>query len=220
MKRFVGIMLVISLWFSGATASAAPPRPLPPQSDVYGKPLAEWMKLYFTWLISQSPDDHVDGMRFMPLPDSECKGKWTAQQPARCTGHIDVQLAPNTPFALSIAGWGGERYQDGSEDLPLDPTVFTNSRVLVRVDGRPVINSAVHDLNEYYFDPVVFDNAIEYPEPSPSGAVAAIWIQGLGFVHPPLAAGTHTISMQSEVIIPEFNFGVKFATTWTITVGP
>jgi hypothetical protein len=67
--------------------------------------------------------------------------------------------------------------------------------------------------------------------PTSYHSIEAVYAQGVGFVHPPLSVGVHTIALESELRVPPsplfFNlnvypdgFGVHFFNTWTITVTP
>jgi hypothetical protein len=227
-RRRILVLFTMLIALVGAITGPASPavaagsaKPLPPQSKAYGKSLSEWMKLHAFWLLGGSQNEYVGKVRLMPLgeisPDN-CVGEWTVASPAVCTGALTVDLKPGTPFVLPVLGWFGERYADGSEDVPLDPKIFTKSNAYVTLNGKALIDSRVDNLKRYYVAPIAFDTPIVYDQTHSNNAVAALWIQGLAFVHKPLAVGKHTLRIQSELFVPEYNLGVKFDTTWTITV--
>jgi hypothetical protein len=181
------------------------------------------MEIYWTWIFTGEPESgQVRRVRLMPLPAATpVAGSGTLDDPVIFQGHLDVRLRPGTPFVMPIAVWVGETYEPDlgiPDDLPLDPSVFTESNVLITIDGRPIIDSQEDDLRAYYFGPIPFDPPFPYPEPTSYGAVGAVFAQGIGFVHHPLSRGTHTMTLHSEILIPEFNLGFVFENTWTITV--
>ena len=218
MKRLLAILLVLTFALPASGTLARDGKTIPPQSNAYGKSLDEWMKLYFTWLVSGSGPDHVGRVKFLPLPSPDCEGEGTPADPAICTGQLAVTLKPGTPFVLPVVAAVGETYLDESQDDPLDPSIFTESDALVKLDGRHLIDSRTDDLNEFLFGPVDFDAPIVYAEPTGYGSTSAIWTQGIGFVSQPLSVGTHTLTLHSELYVPQFNLGVEYNNTWTITV--
>jgi hypothetical protein len=184
----------------------------PPQSNVFGKSLSEWMELYFTWALGGDQADHVGHVEFLPIPNGEYTGgEGTPEDPAIFQGHLDVALEPGAAFVLPVAVWMGWTYDPDSgipDDPPLDPSDFYGT---VELDGRPIEVS--------YFEPVDFDPPIPLPPESYPG-IATIYVQGLGFVHHPLAVGTHTLTLVSGMTSDYYNFGAGYENTWTITVRP
>jgi len=221
-KQFAA-MLVGSLVLTAVLvgqASAA----VPPQSKAFGKSLAEWMNLYWTWYLGGDQDDHVGHVRFMPIPNGEYdSGSFTADDPGVLIGHADVTLGPGNAFALPVAAWIGETYDPDLEipdDEFLDDSIFTKTYAVVTIDGKTIMDSTAGPLDEFYYGPMAFDPVIYYDEPTDYGAIGAIWVQGLGFVHQPLSVGEHELSLVSEIIIADFDSGIRFENTWTITVAP
>src|SRR5436309_3154813 len=143
MKRFtsLAVCLVLALSLSG---QASPPG----QSKAYGKTLSEWMKLYWTWYLGGDQADHVDNVRFMPLPAGVATGgDGSNADPYVFTGNLDVNWTPGTPFVLPVIVFYGERYLDDSTDPVMNSADFiTGTDILVKVDGKTVINSATQDL--------------------------------------------------------------------------
>lgn len=205
----------------GVLSAAAGDRAAPAQSRMYGKSLTEWMTLYWESLINGGPDQ-VGKVKFLPLPEGEyVSGDFTFDDPGVLVGELEVQLSPGTGFALPVSAWIGESYlpEPGypppPDDLPLDRSIFTIAEVTL--DGNPLISEANSD--QYYYGPSYFDPPVVYSEPTDYGADAAIFVQGIGFVHHPLSRGTHTLELAAAIQIEDYDFGVVFHNTWTIVVG-
>jgi hypothetical protein len=208
--------LIACLFVGVLTLSMAPADENPGGSKAYGKPLGEWMKLYWTWFIGGDQEGQVKKVVFLPLPaGTDEDGDGIA------VGELDVTLQVGQKFVLPMFVYVGETYV---EDVPADDPsfppdeVFTGATVVIKLDGKVIIDSEDDDLSEFFFDAQFFDEPIEYPEPSPRGpdltADAAIWVKGIGFVHPPLSPGEHTLEL--FVYSPDFGFG--FQNTWNIEV--
>lgn len=197
----------------------------PPQANAYGKSLPEWMELYLTWYLGGDQADHVKNVQFLPLPAGvPDDGAGTAADPVTLVGEMDLTLKPGTPFVLPVAFWYVEVYLDGSVDPVLADAVFTESDVLVTIDGKAVIDSDRQDLSRFYVPPTAFGSVIYYDEPTSYGSVGAVGFQGIGFVHGPLSVGKHTITLHSEInaVVADpnhpVNLGQIFHNTWNITV--
>jgi hypothetical protein len=230
-----GLALAVALLAVVGTAVEAGGKASPPQSSAFGKTLAEWAQLYITWLIGGGAD-HVGQVQFLPLPSGEYDGgSFTYEDPGVLTGHLDVTLAPGTPFVLPVVTWYGETYSPDTgypDDPPIPAELFTdpdNAVIKVYIDGKRVMDSTRASVGPFYYGPVPLD--VVYPEPTSYGSTAAIFTQGVAFVQPPLSVGTHTIELEAELFVPpdpEFlnltlypdGFGVRYFNTWTITVSP
>jgi len=219
------------------TPAQAGSKASPPQSSAFGKTLPEWMQLYIGWLLGGGAN-HVGHVQFLPLPTSGTfTGAGTYADPGTFVGdHLDVSLPPGSPFVLSVIGWFGETYapETGYPDDPVLPAdIFTNNPkdpiVRVYIDGKPVMDSTKASVSPFYYGPMPLD--VTYPEPSSYGSTGVIFTQGIGFVHPPLSVGRHTIELESESFIPPDGaflnlalypggIGVRYLNTWTITVAP
>lgn len=178
-----------------------------------GVPLAEWMKLYWTWNLGGDQEDRHMDLMFLPLPDST-----DPDMDMVLAGEIDVELAAADGFVLPMFVWNGETYENG--DPPDDDKgfpaeeAFTGMDIVVTLDDEIIIDSATDDLGAFYWDAIDFDEPIVYPMPTDYGAVSAIWVKGVGFLHTPLAPGEHVLHLE------EFNeeLMVGFSNTWNITV--
>jgi len=205
MKRLTVFILIMLMMSFPGPGVAGGQKPAPPQSRAFGKPLAEWMRLYWTWCLThaaQCPTDveieaaQIGRVALLPMPLLD--------------GALDVTLEPGTPFVTPVLVFIGETHGGEPDDVPLPPEIFTGATVQVMLDGQPLIDSSVDDLKKYYFGPVYFAEPIPLdPESS------ALWVQGLGFAHPPLSVGQHQLTMDVNV---EGVFG--FFNTWQITVRP
>ena len=87
--------------------------------------------------------------------------------------------------------WVGETYMSGTppdDDVTMPPDVsFTTMRVVVTLDGVNIIDTTRgDDLTRFFFPAQRFDATIPYPMPTSAGAIGAIWVKGIGFLHAPL----------------------------------
>jgi len=217
-SRFILVMSVLGLMLVLSPARSAGPNP--GQSSAYGKPLAEWMKIYWTWFLGGPQAGAVKNVTFLPVP----AGVPSDIDPTVAVGELDVSLANGQALALPMFTFYGESYlpetglaDDDSSFPPAD--VFTSAEVLIKLDGKIILDSSKDDLSPFYFDPQYFHKPIVYAEPSSYGSDAAIWVKGIGFVHPPLSTGKHRL----ELFVynhTDFGFGLfGYANTWNISVG-
>jgi hypothetical protein len=214
MQRVCLLVLTLALAVP-TTALAAPPG----QSNAFGKSLAEWMEIYFTRVVTGDSNDRVGKVLLMPLPQGEyVSGNTTLENPLVLAGELEVTVGPGTPFVMPVATWAGETYSNGSSDPVLPAEIFTTSNALVKIDGKTVLDSERSNFESFYFGPVEFVPPLFYDEPSDYGSVGVTYLQGIGFAHPPLSKGTHTMTLISEIKIPDYNLHVIFMNTWTITV--
>lgn len=212
-----------------AGSVAAKDKTSEPNSKAYGKTLSEWITLYNERALSGSTDTMVNKVKLLPIPAGvwQGDGSFTSADPSTLVGELDVTLKPGTPFVLPIAVWYGESYNTGQQDdAEVDASVFTGSHVLITMDGDAIIDSDVDDLSDWYVAPSYFDPPVVYATPTSYGSTQANFVQGLGFVHGPLSKGTHTLTLESEIIafVPDYfnpgdlDIGVKYSNTWTIVV--
>ncbi len=113
---------------------------------------------------------------------------------------------------------------DGTVDPFLPDSVFTDSFLILKIDGRTVIDSRRHDLSKYYVPPTLFDSGVYYDEPTGYGSVGTLGFQSIGIFHGPLSVGKHKMELISSVIavVPDanhpVNIGAIYHNTWNITV--
>jgi hypothetical protein len=197
MRHFAVILCVCLAFVPFAVAQN------PGHSHAYGKSLGEWMELYWTWFLGGDQEARVGSVVFLPIP---------------MDGEEDVTLKVGEKFVLPMLVIVGETYTEASgspDDNPADYPLelFTAFTVKITLDGKPIIDSDVEDIADYYFEPQWFDEPVEYLEPADSGAVAAIWVTGLGFVHPPLSKGAHVLNL-----LIEYDGQGVYDNTWYIDV--
>jgi hypothetical protein len=225
----LAVTLLTVPWSTFDTWAAEPPSPpppcppghgecappmLPPQTQYYGKTLAWWMERYWQWYYGgDQTEDHIGDVRFMPLPEGTADdGTGTYEDPVTYTGHLDVTLKADEAFVLSTIVWLGAHYTDGSVDPVLDPSDFL---CVVTLDGRTLINQK--NDRKYYFPVTLFHPPIDissWGDPF----VSIDYVQGIGFIEPPLSPGVHTLTLHSESMDQGLNFWVVYENTWTITV--
>lgn len=184
-------------------------------------PSADLLDRWFTWNFGGRHPDHKGNTKFLPLPAGEqTGGNWTAADPAILEGEIDVTLKKNQSFVLPLVAWTQEVYADGSVDPFLPDAVFTDSRLVLKIDGRTVLDTRRgDDLSGFYVGPTALDHPVAYDEPTSYGSVGLVGFQGIGIVLGPLPVGEHTMTLESELITTEpFEIGVQFVNTWNITV--
>lgn len=223
MRRFSFGLAVMALVAMGISLGHAAKKATPGHSNAFGVTLAQAQKGFWTWLYESSnpvsyPDPAPDGVKrvqFLPLPTTFDKDG---------VGTVEITLEPGTPFMVPVFVFIGEGYGDGSED-PADVygtfDVFTQTDKFggtvdarAYVDGRLVLDNSPAGVTEFFTGPTYFDEPIVYDTPTFYGSVSAIWVSGLGFVHPPLPPGEHTL----EIIDSDSTFGFTAHNIWHITV--
>jgi hypothetical protein len=209
------MMLVAFVLASVPAAQADSNKVLPPHSNAFGKSLAEWQLTYWSWFLGGG-SDKVGNVRLMPLPagtDDDNDGVWV--------GSMDVAFEPGEAFMLPISMWIGERYEGYPavpDDAPPAASSITDGTTVITMDGKTLIDSTTEDVSKYWIGPVYFDEPLPYAEPTSYGAVAAVFVEGIGFVHAPMSKGAHTLHLQyrSPSSCPLGCYG--YDNTWHITV--
>jgi hypothetical protein len=199
-------------------ATAGPPAASAPSEDLLAR--------YFTWSFGGRQPDHSGNTQFLPLPAGAPvdDGAGTADDPVTLRGEIDVTLKKNQSFVLPLLAWTREVYQDGTKDPFLPDSAFTDARVVLKIDGRTVLDSSRDDLDAFYVDPTGLKHPVIYDEPTSYGSVGLIGFQGIGIVIGPLPVGEHTMTLVSglsaTVADPNHpvDVGVVYENTWNITV--
>lgn len=188
----------------------------PPDSKSYGKTLTEWNTIYWERTLTGGKSK-AGRAQLLPMPAGEyAGGSGTLEDPIVIAGELEVTLKFGTPFVLSLFAWIGERYEDGSED----PTIPDNELIALihpnlTIDGETVISD--DNKADFYIGPTWFDPAIEYPEPSGYGSVAAIWFQGFGVVSLPVPEGVYEMHLWEPFTLPGYPYLV-YDNTWIIKV--
>ena len=190
----------------------------PPHSSGFGNTLGECQLAYWTAALSADGPEKVGRVLLLPLPDGEFN-----PDTANVEGELAIEYGPGTPFFLPFFVFIGESYvQMVPDDVPADyEFIFLDNPGLtaqITLDGNSLIDSSTDDLTDFYSGPVFFDPPITDGYPINRGdndAAAAIWVQGLGFAHPPLLVGEHTLHL-----LVDTGLGFGFDNTWHITVAP
>jgi hypothetical protein len=202
------------------------PRIAPPNSNAFGKSLAEWMETYWRWNYSGG-SNMVGRVALLPIPAPvQIGGSGTAADPAYFQGEIELEVEPGTPFVLPQFAWIAETY-DPTLGIPDDPCIADDvllagvTPLTITIDGRVIVS----DANEaaFYTPCTPFDPPVVYGAPSSYGSIGAIAYQGVGFVSAPLTPGRHEIHLYEEYIIDGymgFSFGTIYDNTWKILVKP
>jgi hypothetical protein len=201
----------------------------PTQAHLYGKSLTEWMMLYSAWFAQgQDPNKGTIGkVQLLPMPQQEA----TAIPPTPdidqfLKGSLDVTLQYGSPFMVSVIALTGELFVDDiippDEALPVYKQSLIGADVLVTLDGKPILRSPQGNLNAF-IGPAYFPQPVLYSSPqfrytdNTLGDIYAsgiVWVEGIGFVQPPLSAGQHTLHVYA--LNPVLRLG--FDNTWNITV--
>jgi hypothetical protein len=238
-----GALLAIATLVLGPPPAGAQgkPKPMPPHSKAFGKTLTEWLKLHDTWDYGGDQGDTVGHVRFLPgiIPVPDDPRLTEIDGFAFYVDEFDVSLKPGTAFVLNVFGVVAETYlEPGVPDDDIhDPEIlaflrqfFGTAEVLVKLDGRPILDSRVENLLRYVSDPYDFDETLLYdvpkvglidPGPPPvfKTSIGAIGGQAMGFVYPPLPVGDHVLEV--FVKADEFDFfSFGSIATYRITVRP
>lgn len=203
----------------------------PSQSKAYGNSLTQWMMLHQAWYLQgqDSQTGVIGRVNLLPIPQQVP----TPIPPVPdvdqfSTGSLDITLKTGSPFVLPVISLVGESYVDNIVP-PDQPSDFLKDSLLgadinVTLDGKAILQSPAD--NEYaFFGPAYFPEPVVYSEPQfryndtvlgDIYAAAAIWAEGIGFVHPPLRVGKHTLHLYAVNRVLRYGF----ENTWHITVLP
>ena len=215
-----GLVLLAALMLSSPLLSPPARAQNPAQSNAGGQSLGDWLERYWTWYYGGegAQPGRVRNTVFLPLP----AGEPTEADPSISEGTLDVKLRPGERFVLPLFAFVGERYlEDLPDDDPaaLPPGVVSDAHILLKLDGKTLVDSEVDDMSELFVQTRYFPKPVVYEEPHEYApdvhAVSAIWFQGFGVVQPPLSKGEHTI----ELFVYSDVGGFGYHNTWHITVG-
>jgi hypothetical protein len=190
--------------------------------------LARTERGYWTWALGGGGRQQSGDSYYVALPDGTPNdGDGSVDNPVIYTGSARFSVRANVTLVLPLSAYIGEGYTRASltsDDDPSQPpkAFFTDQRVLLTVDGRPVVDSSRRSLACQYFDatyfhaPVVY-NPPEYRYTSDAGAdvyaASALWVKGIAANLAPLAPGQHTIHLVVDTLA-----GWGYDNTWTVTV--
>ena len=183
----------------------------------YTRAVALSQQFYWPWNLGASNHQTVGPLFMVPLPE----GTPVSDDPFVLQGSTSFDVKPGRTLVLPISVYIGEAYEDGTQDDPADsPIDFAASSLILTVDGRVVADSSRSSISCLDFGTVRFAKPIPYETPTDYGAVAAVWVKGLGVLLPPLRPGDHQIELQ--VVTPTadlFGVDVGYYNTWYVHVG-
>jgi hypothetical protein len=205
-------LAVTALWVSQAVAK---PKVAPPNSNAFGKTMAEWLTVYWRSLF-EGGEGKVGNVLLLPMPAGVCEGEGTEQNPNVCVGELDITIEAGTAFVLPLFAWIGERY-DGYPGVPDDEPIPDDLLIAwthpnLTLDGEIIVSD--ENKESFYVGQTLFDPPIVWAPPSPAGLV---WFQGFGIVCPPLSEGEHVLHLYEPFSLFDSYFGV-YDNTWNITV--
>ncbi len=193
-----------------ATVSAGSP-PSPGQSSAFGKSLAQWEDIYSQFAFGTiSPPTDQNGNAVV--------GSHVVLMPVPAAGSLDVTLSAGQAFVLPLWCLFLTTYNDGTPPDPImDLSVFQTLDITFSIDGDTVIDgSNVMDYySEFPFEPVIPYNVGYYKD--------IFFFQGIGFIHPPLSVGEHTLRLDAKNTEPVVDakgqsWTYEYHNTWNITV--
>ena len=181
--------------------------------DFNGQSLDEWTSDWGEWAIAtglagQTLPDTVNDVRYLP---PNFGSSFVA----------DVTITQGTAVVFSPYFVFGEKYDDGTEDLPGDIDgymLFENATFQTTYDGNVVLEGLASAFPARKSSIRVYSPPLTYLTPQDRGshdAIAAIFGQGLGAMFE-VPHGEHEIT---NVYSSTF-FGGPFSTTYNITVVP
>jgi hypothetical protein len=212
MQNLQLIGVTMAAWAFVATSSQAADsgsRVLPPNSNAFGKSLAEWLRAS-----NVSPgqiEDHV--LLDFQRTTENVTGSGTIADPLVFWQTAKVTLKPGTAFVSGPIQYSATAPEPVIPDDYWGFGSYTFGEVVL--DGRTVMSE--EDCGDYYVSPQMFDPVLS------SGVYEA---QGFIFACKPLSVGAHALHMRGTVLLPAGNvfvgseFGAVFDLTVTITVAP
>lgn len=175
---------------------------LPPDSTAGGQSLREWLLQYVDHLFTGEPASGMVGnVRLLPAPNT-----YGGQ------GHLDITVKSGTLIFYVPEAQIGCLWWNGTIS---DPALLTGWRTSLTteltLDGAPILPN----LEPYYVPPAWFGSPYYFP-PSKShkAPVAAMWVEGFGFLIAPLPVGEHTMTCY----VQDAWTGLVWDESWTITV--
>jgi hypothetical protein len=181
--------------------------------------LADAMASYWSWYYGGIGDQDIGHLFLVPFPTN---GVQISDDPLIFQGDTSFTVRTGKTLVLPLSFFVGESYLEGPPDDPAAfPIDYKASDLLLKVDGRVIVDSARTKLDCVYIDLTYFPQPIVYPEPSWYGSNAAIWMFGLGILLPPMSPGEHIIELQVQSDLtqaPGYGFVLGYYNTWYVTV--
>ena len=215
-KLVVATVVVALMWAVVPPAVAGSPVGVCQAGGVNSVVLADAMAKYWSWYYSGIGEQEIGPLFLVPLPTN---GVQISDDPLIFQGDTSFTVRMGRTLVLPMSFFIGETYVDGTFDDPVNfPTDYKASSLLLRVDGRVVVDSTRSKLDCLYVDLTYFPQPIVYPEPTGYGSNAAIWMTGLGILLPPMSSGEHIIEMQVVSPLPFWGIQLGYYNTWYVTV--
>src|SRR5262245_11479350 len=209
--------VTILLVTAEARAQTRPSPLIPPQSNAFGLPFAEWNALDNEFVLKSQLggatglNDTIGTVRLLPADIFNP------------TPVFDITLHPGTAFVTPPFFVFGERYDDpkvpDDDPVALSDTldaIFADAQILTVLDGRTLLEGTGAELAQFKYGPIFFEEPVLYTDPQPRDgvhSVAALWAMGIGSVYRPLPIGKHTL-----VYTVRSSFFGNFLHTYNITV--
>jgi hypothetical protein len=216
LETMAATALVALMLVAAPIAMAGSPKGVCQAGGVNRVVLADAMAKYWAWYYGGIGTQDIGHLFLVPIPD----GEPISDDPLiyQGTGYFTVRTGKTLVLPMSF--FTGESYVEGPPDDPASyPIDYKASSLLLKVDGKAIIDSTRTKLDCVYVDLTYFPQPIVYPEPSSYGSNAAIWMFGLGILLPPMSVGQHTIEMQ--VLSPlrdVWGVDLGYYNTWHVTV--
>ncbi len=205
------------------------PRTIPLNADAFATTRAELYHASVQWSLGGvvNPPWKLGRVQFVGSAWEYVSGSFTPDDPALFRGEAEYTLKPGTPIFEDILSWYGERYEGYPtvpDDPPMPDALFLEcSHIVVTIDGRTIISD--ENKADFYLPETPLDPIVAYPAPTPSGSVAAVYIQGVSLLSPPLPPGRHVIHSYFAFILPAGSYpspsyvgGIGYCVDITVTV--
>lgn len=216
LKMLAATALAAFLLATSPFAIAGNPQGVCQAGGVNTSVLSDAMAKHWTWWYGGTGPQEVGNLFLVPLPTN---GVQISDDPLIFQGDTSFSMRVGRRVVLPMIFFLGETYVDGTFDDPADyPTDFKASSLLLRVDGRVVVDSTRSKLDCLYVDLTYFPQPIVYPEPTGYGSNSAIWMNGLGILLPPMSPGAHVIQMEVVSPLPFWGINFGYFNTWYVTV--
>jgi hypothetical protein len=208
--------LVALMLVAAPNAMAGSPKGICQAGGVNKVVLADAMAKYWAWYYGGIGTPEIGHLFLVPIPN----GEQISDDPLIYQGTGSFTVRAGKTLVLPMSFFVGESYVEGPPDDPANyPIDYKASSLLLKVDGKAVVDSTRTRLDCVYVDVTYFPQPIVYPEPSSYGSNAAIWMFGLGILLPPMSVGQHIIEMQ--VLSPlrdVWGVDLGYYNTWHVTV--
>ncbi len=207
-SRFISIIAAALVWLCLAMPASA--------TDYYGKSLAEWQGLYFSWAfgdVTVPLDANGNAVVnnkvvLMPIPTS-------VNQQGR--GIQYANLSTGQAFVVPFFSLWGESYTDGTPPDKMEDwsALAKTANITVKIDGVTVINNA--NRMDYYSE-YIYNPPIPYSDPYNPAVNGANWLVDIGMVQTPMSIGRHIVELDANNTILTDIINWQYHNTWIVSV--